>query len=181
MWTVPNLVSFARLLGIPALVWFGWLSPQPVVAFSIFIVAGFTDWLDGYLARKLNQASELGAQLDPIADRLYIITSFFVLWMTNIVPSIFLILIVARDVMMAIHLYRSRRLGFAPPAVHYVGKAATMMLLYAVPLIFLGQVANAVGDVARWTGLAFLVWGTATYWFAGLSYIKQFIEISKNG
>ena len=61
VWTIPNAISFARLLGIPLIVVFGLDPDKSVLAFAVFVVGGFTDWLDGYLARRLNQMSKIGA------------------------------------------------------------------------------------------------------------------------
>jgi cardiolipin synthase len=179
VWTIPNAISFARLLGIPLIVVFGLDPDKSVLAFAVFVVGGFTDWLDGYLARRLNQMSKIGAALDPIADRLYIITAVIVLLIRDMIPLWVVVLVVARDVMMAGHLLRTRRSGFAPPPVHYIGKAATMLLLYSVPLIFLGGATFTLAEFARWTGLAFLIWGVVVYWIAGLLYIAQFKKISQ--
>ena len=174
LWTIPNAVSFARLLGIPLIVIFGLDPDRSFLAFLVFIIAGFTDWLDGFLARHLNQMSKIGAALDPIADRLYILTAVVVLLMRNLLPLWVVVAVVARDVLMAIHLFRSRRAGYAPPPVHYIGKAATMMLLYSVPLIFLGGSSLAIADLSRWLGIAFLMWGIVVYWIAGILYLVQF-------
>jgi len=130
--------------------------------------------VDGFLARKLQQFSKLGQALDPIADRLYIVTAVVVLLMRGLIPWPVVAIIAGRDMMMMIHLSIARRAGYAPPGVHYIGKAATMMLLYSVPLVFLGAGDSATADAARWIGLAFLVWGACVYWYAGWLYIAQF-------
>lgn len=175
------MVSFARLLGVPLILWLGLSGQSTWWLFVIFLVGGVTDWLDGWLARKLDQRSELGAELDPIADRLYIVASLVVLFAQQLIPTWVLAAIVLRDVAMAFQLVRMRRAGFAAPAVHYVGKAGTMMLLYSIPLVFLGAADWPLNSVARNFALGFLMWGVATYWYAALLYVQQFRQVRHAG
>ena len=178
VWNLPNVISLTRILGVAFIVYFGVVDRNDLAVFLVFVWGSVTDWLDGYLARRLNQTSEFGAALDPIADRLYIIAAIGVLLFRALIPLWAVVLIVGRELFMAVHLVRTSRQGFAPPAVHYVGKAGTLLLLYAVPFIFLGATTTAVADFARWLGVAFLMWGIGTYWVAGLLYVKQFREIA---
>ena len=171
IWTIPNIISFARLLGVPVLIYFGLFSVNDLACFLLFVYSGVSDWLDGYLARKLHQQSEFGAQLDPIADRFYIIASLVVLLMRDLMPLVIFIAIALREVFMGAVLAYLNRKGFGRPEVHYIGKAGTTMLLYSVPLIFLGNINGF--DLARWCGIAFLMWGVVTYWVAGLLYALQ--------
>lgn len=163
-----------RLLGVGLIVYFGVVNVNDVAVFWVFVWGSVTDWLDGYLARRLNQMSEFGAALDPIADRLYIAAALFVLLYRGLVPVWLVAAILLREVFMAVHLLRAARHGYAPPAVHYVGKAGTLLLLYAVPFIFLGAASFSGADLARWVGQAFLAWGVVTYWVAGILYVQQF-------
>jgi len=101
-------------------------------------MSGFTDWADGVLARRLNQMSSLGAMLDPLADRLYILATLAGLVLRDIIPLWLAILIVGRDVVLTLALGVIRRYGYGPFAVHYLGKAATFCLLYAFPLLLIG-------------------------------------------
>ncbi len=175
MWTIPNAISFARLLGVPAILYFGLISQNDFVCFCLFVFGGVSDWLDGYLARKLNQFSDLGTKLDPIADRLYIVVAITVLLVRGLIPGVAVILIVAREIMLAVQLLKLRMHGFDFPAVHYVGKAGTLMLLYSVPFIFLGNVPEFI--IFKWFGIAWLWWGIGTYWAAGLIYRNQIMKI----
>lgn len=172
--TIPNLVSFARLLGIPLILYFGLVTENDVAAFAVFVIASVTDWLDGWLARKLNQYSDLGAQLDPIADRLYIFTALVVMVMRDLLPLWMVGLVVLRELVLGLHLIDAKRNGYGPAEVHYVGKAGTLLLLYALPFIFLGQMDNMFGDLAHWFGRAFFIWGIGTYWYAAWLYRHQY-------
>lgn len=177
MWTIPNLISFARLLGVPLLVWLGFTGLADAWLFAVFVVSGVTDWLDGYLARKLNAFSELGAKLDPIADRLYILAALVVLLVRELVPVWVVLVVVARDLFMAGLLAVMRGRGFGPPAVHYIGKAGTMMLLWSIPLVFLARAEWVGQGVVRAFAFGFLAWGVVTYWAAGLMYLRQFLGL----
>ena len=173
VWTVPNALSVLRLLGVPLFLWLllgpeadGW-------AVAVLMVAGFTDWLDGKLARWLDQGSRLGALLDPAADRLYIVSTLIALALREIVPVWVMALLVGRELVLGVMLLVLRRHGYPPLQVHYLGKAATLLLLYAFPLLLLadgsGWLATAIAPFA-W---AFTVWGTALYLLAGFFYVVQ--------
>ncbi|CAB4846314.1 unannotated protein [freshwater metagenome] len=175
--TIPNALSFLRLLGVPLFLWLvlgphadGW-------AVALLIVSGATDWLDGKIARATGQISRLGQLLDPLADRLYIAATLVGLALRGLVPWWLVVLLLARDLVLAVFLAALKRRGVTGLPVHFLGKAATFNLLFAFPLILLGAdalgVAFSWADVARDLGWAFTLWGTALYWWAGLLYIEQ--------
>ena len=171
--TVPNLLSALRLLGVPLFLWLI-LGPQAdALAIVVLALAGFTDWLDGYLARKWHQISRLGQLLDPVADRLYILATLVGLLLRGIVPLWFVILLVSRDVIMSMLLVVLKGRGVTGLPVHFLGKAATFCLLYAFPLLLLGDGTGWLADTAKVVGWAFAVWGTALYWWAAVLYIGQ--------
>lgn len=175
--TVPNLLSFARLLGVPLFLWLILVPQADGWALVVLLVAGFTDWLDGKIARATNTISRLGQLLDPLADRLYIAATLIGLAIRSIVPWWLVVLLLSRDLVLAVFLAVLKRRGITGLPVHFLGKAATFNLLYAFPLLLLGDGAGAAGfdyrDVARILGWAFAIWGTALYWWAGLLYIEQ--------
>lgn len=171
--TVPNLLSALRLLGVPLFLWLI-LGPQAdALAIVVLALAGFTDWLDGYLARKWHQISRLGQLLDPVADRLYILATLVGLLLRGIVPLWFVVLLVSRDVIMSVVLVVLKGRGVTGLPVHFLGKAATFCLLYAFPLLLLGDGTGWLADTAKVVGWAFAVWGTALYWWAAVLYIGQ--------
>jgi cardiolipin synthase (CMP-forming) len=173
IWTIPNALSVLRLLGVPLFLWL-LLGPHANAwAFVVLLVSGFTDWADGVLARKLNQMSAIGALLDPLADRLYILATLVGLVLRHIIPLWLAIVIVGRDVTVGLALPLLRRAGYGPPAVHYLGKAATFCLLYAFPLLLLGTYHGTVADIAQPVAWAFTIWGTALYVWSGVVYLHQ--------
>ncbi|MCL1870467.1 MAG: CDP-alcohol phosphatidyltransferase family protein [Promicromonosporaceae bacterium] len=172
VWTVPNVISFVRLAMVPV---FAVLIVEhhDVWALAVLAFSGFTDWLDGVLARRLNQVSRLGQMLDPAADRLFIFVTLVGLAWRDVVPLWLVVVIVARDLMMAALLPLLARRGYGPLEVSIVGKAGTFALLYAFPLLLLAEASGAVGTVAHVAGWAFTWWGVGLYWLAGLLYVRQ--------
>lgn len=173
IWTIPNMISVLRLLGVPLFLWLV-LGPQADLwALGVLAAAGLSDWLDGKIARAWNQTSRLGTLLDPMADRLYIFAALLGLVVRDIIPWWLMAILVLRDVLIIGALPVLRYYGYGPLPVNFAGKAATLCLLYAFPLLFLGGYSGAVGYVAQIVGWAFAIWGTALYWWAGLLYSVQ--------
>ena len=152
IWTVPNLISFGRLLLVPVFA-FLIVAEYDYWALAVLAVSGVTDFLDGWLARRWNQVSDLGAKLDPAADRLYILSTLLGLAYRDFIPWWLVGAVVARDVVLFGMIPFLKRLGLEALPVHYLGKAATFNLLYAFPLILLGEGSSTLADVARPLGL----------------------------
>lgn len=174
--TVPNALSLARLLLVPV---FAYLIVTRSDGWALFVLAfsGVTDFLDGYLARRWHQESRLGALLDPAADRLYILSTLLGLAYRDLIPWWLVALVVARDVVLLGVLPVLGRHGYGPLPVHFLGKAATFNLLYAFPLILLGEGGGLAAEVARPLGWAFAWWGAGLYWWAGLLYLRQVRDV----
>jgi cardiolipin synthase len=170
--TVPNAISFARLLGVPVFLWLVLVPQADVWAFVLLAAAGATDWIDGALARALNQRSELGILLDPLADRLYIAATLLGLALRGMIPWWLLGILVLRELLLLALLPMIRRSGRLALPVTYVGKAATFCLLWGFPLLLLGGLPT-FGTAAAAFGWAFALWGTYLYWWAGLRYAQQ--------
>ena len=173
VWTLPNLLSMVRLAGVPVFLWLvlgpewdGW-------ALVLLMVSGLTDWLDGYLARKLDQRSTLGEILDPVADRLYILAVVVGLALRDIIPWWMALLLPLRDALLWCLVPFLRTRGYSALPVHFLGKAATANLLYAFPLLLLGDGEGTVAQLAEVFGWAFAFWGIGLYWWAGVLYAWQ--------
>jgi len=171
--TVPNVLSLLRLLGVPVFLWLILGPKADGLAVLLLMVSGFTDYLDGMIARRWHQISRVGQLLDPLADRLYIVATLLGLALRGIVPWWLVALLVGRDVLLAGTLPMLRRIGRGPLEVHYLGKAATFNLLYAFPLLLLGDASGTPALVAKVLGWSFAIWGTGLYWWAGLLYLQQ--------
>jgi CDP-diacylglycerol--glycerol-3-phosphate 3-phosphatidyltransferase len=173
VWTLPNALSVLRLLGVPLFLWLllgpeadGW-------AVALLMFSGFTDWADGKLARWLDQSSRLGALLDPAADRLYIVSTMIALAVREIVPVWLVALLVGREFVLGAALLVLRRYGYPSLQVHYLGKAATLLLLYAVPGLLLADGDGWLATLLEPFAWALTIWGTALYLLAGLFYLIQ--------
>lgn len=171
--TVPNALSLLRLLGVPLFLWLVLVPEADVWAFVVLAVASATDWLDGALARALDQRSRLGILLDPLADRLYIAATLLGLAFRSLIPWWLVGILVARELMLLCLLPSLRRSGRIALPVTYVGKAGTFCLLWGFPLLLLGGLASWYGTAAIACGWAFALWGTALYWWAGIRYVQQ--------
>jgi cardiolipin synthase (CMP-forming) len=171
--TVPNIVSIIRLAGVPLFLWLVLVPEADAWALVVLMLSGISDYLDGYLARRLNQTSELGAILDPVADRLYILSTVIGLAARGIIPWWLALLLPARDAFLWVLVPFLRTRGYSSLPVHFLGKAATANLLYAFPLLLLGDGSGVVATLAKVFGWAFAVWGTGLYWWAGLLYAWQ--------
>jgi len=171
--TLPNIISFIRLLGVPVFLWLILVPQADGWALVLLVASGISDWADGKIARATGQISRLGQILDPVADRLYIAAALLGLALRGIIPWWLVGLLVARDLLLAALLPALRKRGLVGLPVHFLGKAATFCLLYAFPLLLLGDAAGTLGDVARVIGWAFAIWGTGLYWYAALLYVEQ--------
>jgi len=171
--TIPNIVSMVRLAGLPLFLWLILVPEADGWALLVLMLSGISDYLDGYLARKLHQTSRLGEILDPVADRLYILSTVFGLAYRDIIPWWLALLLPARDLFLWCLVPFLRTRGYSALPVHFLGKAATANLLYAFPLLLLGDGTGVVALLARVFGWAFAIWGTALYWWAGLLYAWQ--------
>jgi cardiolipin synthase len=171
--TIPNIISIIRLAGVPLFLWLILVPEADGWALLVLALSGISDYADGYLARRLHQTSQLGAILDPVADRLYILSTVVGLAARGIIPWWLAILLPARDAFLWCLVPFLRTRGYSSLPVHFLGKAATANLLYAFPLLLLGDGTGVLATLAKVFGWAFAIWGTGLYWWAGLLYAWQ--------
>jgi cardiolipin synthase len=174
--SIPNMLSILRLLLVPVFLWL-LIADQFLIAFLVLMFASFTDWLDGFIARKFNQITSLGKVLDPSADRLFILATLIGLTVNEIIPAWLAIVIVARDVLLLIGYPISASHGYGPLPVHFLGKAATFALLYALPLLLLADVWPTAEAVILPLAWGFAYWGLGLYWVAGFVYLAQLRQL----
>jgi len=170
IWTVPNAISFIRLVMVPVFLWL-LVTGNDTTALIVLIIATTSDFVDGMIARNFNQVTRLGMYLDPLSDRLFIAASVIGLAIRGLIPAPLLAVILARDlVLLSVVLYRRLRIADFP-RVTFVGKTATFILFIAFPVVVLGTV---------WTDapvpLEFIGWllggvGAGVYWVAGFGYL----------
>lgn len=161
-----------RLFLVPTAAWILCAGSRDGLAIALLALAGLTDWLDGYLARKLNQVSELGTLLDPLADRLAILCFVAALASRDAFSWWLLVAIGARDLLLLMTVPSLRRRGRWALPVTKTGKTGTALLFAGLPLALVGiagngaPIANACAQVLLWGGCAI-------YWVAGVGYLRQ--------
>jgi cardiolipin synthase len=169
IWTIPNVISFARLLGVPLFLYLLLGPHYDVAAVVVLALGGTTDWVDGYVARRLGQVSRLGELLDPFADRLYIVATLLGFTVREIIPWWLTVALLSREAVLGVALLVLRRHGYGPPPVHYVGKTGTFVLLAAA--------VPATADVAGPIGWGLAWWGLGLYWAAAVLYLAQTVQL----
>jgi len=168
--TVPNLISFVRLLAIPLFWWVLLVRDDVSLAAWIVFIVGWTDWVDGYLARRLNQVSELGRILDPVADRLLIASALIGGLIAGVLPPWFGWGLIGREALVGIVAIGLAARGGGAIEVRWLGKAATFALYGAIPAFYLAAAGVLEGLMlpVAW-GLGVI--GLVLYWYTAILYI----------
>jgi cardiolipin synthase len=178
--TVPNLLSMLRLALVPIFLYL-LLTEKYLSAIVVLALSSLTDYLDGYFARKFNQVTRLGQLLDPAADRLYIFSTLVGLSITGIIPVWLALVIIGRDVVLAVAYPILATHGYGPLPVHYLGKTGTFALLYAFPLLLMAYIWQPVAFILEPLAWAFALWGVGLYWWGAVVYLRQVRSIVKKG
>lgn len=172
MVNIPNALTLLRALGVPLFLYLFLVADRPILSFVVIALGGITDYLDGKIARALNQTSEFGAKFDPSVDRLYIAAVVIAMASKEYLPWSLVIALVIRDLLLlfVVAYQKIRNIPFLQ--VSYLGKAATFNLLYAFPFLLLEEV-KYVGGWCFVIGWAFAIWGIALYFYTGLQYLVK--------
>ena len=178
--TVPNLLSLLRLLLIPLFLWLVLSVQADLWAVAVLALSGITDWADGAIARRSGQITRLGQLLDPLVDRLTVIATLVGLALRELIPWWLVALLVLRDVMLLSLVPLLRRRGLTALPVHYLGKAATFALFWGFPFVLVGAGTADWEQVLGALGWAFVIWGTALYWYAALLYVEQAVRVLRS-
>lgn len=136
--TVPNLITFIRLLLLPVFLWLEFGLHNEIAALVVFALASGTDWVDGQVARRTNQVSRLGKVLDPFVDRLLIAVGVIAVWGLGRVPTWILVFLIARDLLLIAGGRLLLGVGAPLPAVIYPGKFATAFIMFGFCFLLLG-------------------------------------------
>ena len=167
--TIPTLLTWARIAAIPLIIgvyYLGWTEPtKNLVATAMFVLFALTDWLDGWLARKLNQTSAFGAFLDPVADKFLVCACLLVLLEQGRVDAIVALVIVGREIAISALREWMAQIGASRSvAVHMLGKLKTTSQMVAIPFLLYDGVLFGLVDTRLWGTV--LVWVSAvlTIW-----------------
>lgn len=175
MFNIPNTLTLLRALGVPLFLYLFLIAQLPVASFLVITMGAITDYLDGKIARALNQTSEFGAKFDPTVDRLYIAAVIIAFAIKDYLPWWLVISIIARDLILAIVIISQRIRGIAFLSVTFLGKAATFNLLYAFPFLLLADL-NLIGIWCYRAGWAFAIWGISLYFYTGMQYFIKGVK-----
>lgn len=176
--TIPNIISFIRLMAIPVFLYLVWIE-EDLLGFVVLVAAVLTDFVDGVVARKLGQISKLGQFLDPLADRLFIAAAVVALAMRDVIPLWLVVAVMLRDALLGVGSLVLSRWGVATLPVKWLGKWATFALLFALPLFLMGAVIEPVGVVTDPIAWAVVLAGTLLYWVVGFSYLFDAVAIAR--
>ncbi|MCU1471074.1 MAG: CDP-diacylglycerol--glycerol-3-phosphate 3-phosphatidyltransferase [Glaciihabitans sp.] len=172
IFTIPNVLSFIRLALVPVFLVLIIVGAD-FAALIVLVISSVTDYFDGVIARRFQQVSRLGQLLDPAADRLFIFAALVGLSVRDIIPWWLVVVIVGRDFMLAAVGIILANHGYGPLPVHHLGKVATFSLLYALPILMLGEAFREISWITNPIGWAFALWGAFLYWWAGVIYIAE--------
>ena len=186
-WTLPTLLTWTRIVAIPLIVGVFHLDLAPahqnLFATGLFIVVALTDWLDGYLARKLNQTSSFGAFLDPVADKFLVCASLLVLVHLQRTDVFVALIIIGREITISALREWMAKIGASKSvAVHMLGKLKTTVQMVAIPfLLYDGTVLGSIdtrwwGNVLIWVAALLTVWSMVYYLQKALPEIRARVK-----
>ncbi len=179
--TVPNVISAVRLALVPVFLWLLFGVEDRHAAAWLLGALGATDWVDGWIARRFDQTSELGKVLDPIADRAVLFVGVVGIMIDGSVPAWFAVLTLVREGLVAVAAVVLGALGARRIDVTWWGKTGTFLLMFAFPL-FLASEADL-----NWSGLArVLAWlcgipGLAIHWYSAAGYVPAARDALRDG
>ena len=176
-WTIPTLMTWTRIVAIPLIVGVYYLPGLPAtaqneIATIMFVLFAVTDWLDGYLARKLNQTSAFGAFLDPVADKFLVCASLLILVHMNRVHVLVALIIIGREIAISSLREWMAQIGAGKSvAVHMVGKLKTTVQMVAIPFLLFDGLLFGLIDTRVWG--AVLIWAAAVLTIWSMVYYMQ--------
>jgi cardiolipin synthase len=169
--TVPNVISLVRLACAPLFVWL-LADDELLAAAALLAVLGASDWVDGWIARRFDQGSELGKVLDPVADRILLLVAAVALLVQGSVPLVVGILVLAREAVVSIAVLALAAAGARRIDVQWVGKAGTLALMFAFPLyLWADAISGTASDVVLATAWFMAVCGLLLSYYAALTYV----------
>lgn len=183
IYTLANLVSVIRLMSIPVFLYLV-VQDRLLPAFILLVAAVLTDFVDGWIARSMNQITKLGQFLDPFADRLFIAATVIALAIQDVVPWWLVIAVMSRDALLGVGGLVMSRYGHGTLPVKWWGKVATFGMLFVLPLFLLAKMVEEYGSEQVATVLVMIAWPIAliaivVYWVVGFSYLFDAIGLAK--
>lgn len=172
VWTIPNLVTLVRLLCLPLFVWLLFGLPSRQAAAWVLGALGATDWVDGYLARRLGQTSEFGKKFDPTVDRLLFLVGVVAIMANDAMPVWFGVAVLAREVTVGGAVAIATVVfGMERFDVTWWGKTATFLLMFAVPGFLMAESSIPIADAFGVAAWCFAVPGLVLSYYTALVYV----------
>lgn len=172
--TIPNVVTVARLACVPLFLWLLFGRENRAAAAYLLGALGATDWVDGYVARHLDQVSTLGKVLDPVADRILLGAGIVAILVDGSVPAWIAWTVIVREVLVSVATVGLAAAGARRIDVQWAGKAGTFGLMFAFPL-FLASHADNLGweDLAGVLAWIAVIPGLVLAWYAAITYVPR--------
>lgn len=174
VWTIPNLISLARLACAPVVWWLLFGADEPWSAAVLLAVLGASDWVDGWIARHFDQGSELGKILDPVADRVLLLTGVVALLVDGSVPVWFGVLVLVREIAIAAVTLALAAAGARRIDVSWAGKAGTLATMFSLPAFLAASVSDGTAhDLLLLTAWGFAIPALCLSYYAAARYVPE--------
>jgi len=181
IWTVPNVISFLRLLCLPLFVYVLFGRENRAAAAWILVGIGATDWIDGSIARNYDQVTTLGKVLDPVADRLLFFVGIGAIMIDGSIPIWFAVAVLVREVLVSVGTIGLAALGARRIDVTWIGKTGTFLLMGAIPLFLAAESTLAWAPAARVLAYALGIPGLVCSYWAALRYVPMGRQALREG
>ena len=186
-WTLPTLLTWTRILAIPLIVsifyWPVSEADRNLIATVMFVIFALTDWLDGFLARKLNQTSAFGAFLDPVADKFLVCACVLILVHLGRTDVFVALIIIGREIAISALREWMAQLGAKKSvAVHILGKLKTAVQMTAIPFLLYNDLlfgvldTGYIGQILIWVAAVLTIWSMIYYMQKALPIIRQHVQ-----
>ena len=170
--TTPNALSALRLASVPFFVWL-FINGHENTAVIVYAAGAWTDFFDGYIARRTGSITRLGQLLDPLADRVLIVALAIALVARDVLAPWLAVAVIARDVLVLALWPLLERMGMKRIQVNFTGKTATACLLFGLTCMAWGETTFLWHEIGREVGVPFVIAGAILYWIAGIMYAVE--------
>jgi len=179
--TVPNLISIGRLACVPLFLWLLLARDDKIAAALLLGALGATDWVDGWIARHFDQASEIGKVLDPTADRILLLCAGVALLIDGSLPLWVGIVVLARELVISVAVLVLAAAGARRMDVQWAGKAGTLALMFALPGFLLADAISELRTPILVVTWVFTIGGLVLSYYAAIAYIPQARQALREG